>query len=83
MTPKRLTNTAFVTRLMDYSRNGAMAQLFILDAIQKHADRVAAIPLDELRRSFGDNAFISPEAWHSTAAEIAAAFAAREKGGQP
>lgn len=58
-----------------------MAQLFILDAIEKHAVRIATTPLHEVQAAFGENPFISPEAWHAAATEIAEAFAQRQKGG--
>lgn len=83
----RTTNTEFLRRLMEYSRVGAMSQLFIMDALQKQAEGVAATPLEDLRAAFGENPFISPEAWHMAAVEIAEAFKQRtryqsEKGGQ-
>ena len=36
------TNVEFVTELMQFSRYGALAQLFVVDANMKHAEAVAA-----------------------------------------
>lgn len=83
MTPVRTSNTEFMAELMDFSRTGAMAQLFIMDAVQKHAERVASTPIADLRTAFGSHGLISPEAWQAAAAEIAEAFADRLKAGQP
>jgi hypothetical protein len=71
---KRKTNTQFVESIMEYSDFGAMAQLFIMDAIKKVSNHVANMPLAELQKQFGENAMISPEAWHGVAKEIAQKF---------
>ena len=60
-----LTNTAFVSDLMEFSRHGALAQVFIIDAIQKHAERVAAALPSSI-----DHALISGEGWVGVAKEI-------------
>jgi len=61
-----LTNIEIVVDAMRFSEYGAMAQVFIIDAIQKHADRVAkSVPSD-----YPPNQFISPEIWIGVAKEI-------------
>lgn len=65
-----LTNVQIVERLMTFSKFGAMSQLFIMDAIEKQAKKVANVSLEELKEAFGENPFISPEAWHGVAKEI-------------
>lgn len=55
---------------MRFSNFGALSQLFIIDAIQKHAERVGAAP------AIPDSPMISGEAWKGVAREIAERFAA-------
>ena len=38
----RMTNVEFVTELMQFSRYGALAQMFVIDALAKHSAVVAA-----------------------------------------
>lgn len=38
----RLSNVEFVTELMQFSRFGALAQAFVIDAISQHANAIAA-----------------------------------------
>lgn len=59
------TNTEFVTELMTYSDHGALSQIFIIDAIRKHAERVAAADPTTI-----DSDFISGERWVGVAREI-------------
>lgn len=66
-TPK--TNVEIITEIMEFSRCGALAQLFIMDSVARHAERIAAASLDELKSMEGG--LISPAAWKATAAEIA------------
>jgi hypothetical protein len=60
-----LTNTEFVTELMEFSRFGALSQMFIIDAIQRHADSVAAADPEALA-----NPFVNEHAWIGVAKEI-------------
>ncbi len=76
---KNETNVQFVKKTMEFSNYGALAQLFVIDAIQKQADRIAKTPIEELRKAFGENAFINPDAWHGVAKEIQAKLEARGK----
>lgn len=67
-----LTNTEFVADLMEFSRHGALAQIFVIDAIQKHAGQVAAAD-----RSSIDHALIHGEGWVGVAREIKAKIDAK------
>ena len=70
MAKKNLTNVQFVKDIMENSKFGAMSQLFVIDAIGKLADAVTKAGVEEVRRQFGPNSFISPEAWFEVAKEI-------------
>lgn len=63
-----LTNIEFVTDIMNYSNHGALAQMFVLDAILKFSKLVMETPSDEM--SSMDNGLISCAAWKSVAQEI-------------
>lgn len=65
---KHKTNVQFVKDLMDFSQNGALTQMFVMDAIGKLADAVAAAPPIE-------HALIDGVAWKRTAQEIQAKLA--------
>lgn len=67
---KRMNNEDFVLDMMRWSSFGALAQIFIIDAIGKQAQRVAETPIEEVRKAFGDGSFIHPDAWHGVATEI-------------
>ena len=61
----RLSNIEVVTELMQFSRHGALAQVFILEAIRKQARRTAARDPALL-----DSPMLSGKAWVGVAAEI-------------
>lgn len=63
MTKKQPTNIDFVTDLMFYSSYGAMAQVFVIEAISKYADACAV-------ERIPDGGFINPDAWQGVAKEI-------------
>lgn len=63
--PKQRTNVQCVTDLMEFSQHGALAQLFVVDALMKHAALVAAAEPAAL-----DTGFISGAAWRNVAREI-------------
>ncbi len=75
---ERKTNVEFVRDLMEFSRYGALAQLFIIDAISKQAKAIAQMPLEEVRQAFGENSFIHPDGWHGVAKEIHQKLEARK-----
>lgn len=62
------TNVETVVNLMEFSRYGALAQVFVMDALSKHAKVVAEAPPESLASMKGG--FISPEAWQGVAREI-------------
>lgn len=65
-----MTNLDCVTAIMTFSRHGALAQAFVMDALSKHASRIAAMPPEALKQQFGDHPMISAEAWQAVAREI-------------
>ena len=75
---KHMTNVEFVTWLMEYSKYGALVQLFILDAIERRAADIADLDVADLAEVFGENSFVNPVAWHGVATEINDKFKARQ-----
>lgn len=73
---KRLNNVHFIKRMMEFSRYGALSQVFILEAIRKEAERVAATKVEQ----YDKNAWfmISVEGWIGVAKEIAEQFKKRD-----
>ena len=69
MTDERKTNIDFVMEMMNFSKFGAMSQLFIMNAIDKMSSATAEADLDQLKKEMGDG-MVSPEAWHGVAKEI-------------
>ncbi|AOJ02230.1 hypothetical protein WS70_10665 [Burkholderia mayonis] len=65
--PKPTTNLECLTEIMTFSRYGALAQAFVMDALSKHAERIATAPLDKLQEQFGVHPLISAEAWQDVA----------------
>lgn len=63
--PKRLDNIDFVKELMTRSKYGPLAQIFVIECLDKWSGIVAA----EDPKQF-DNALISGEAWVAVAKEI-------------
>jgi hypothetical protein len=69
---ENLTNVEFVTHLMERSNHGPLAQLFIIDALEKWSDIIAKADPAQL-----DTPFISGKAWVSVAREIQDKLATR------
>ncbi|WP_322066141.1 hypothetical protein [Burkholderia ubonensis] len=67
---RRKTNLDCVAAIMTFSRHGALAQAFVMDALSKHASHIAAMSPEALKRQFGDHPMISAEAWQAVAREI-------------
>ncbi|MGS1057895.1 hypothetical protein [Burkholderia glumae] len=65
-----MTNIECLNDIMTYSRYGALAQAFVMDALSKHAHRVATVPLDTLREQFGAHTPVNVKAWQGVAREI-------------
>ena len=61
------TNVEFVTEIMEFSRYGALAQAFVIEALHLYAGDVAAAD----PRAF-DSAGLSGSAWVGVAKEILA-----------
>jgi hypothetical protein len=64
-----LTNTELIVEMMEYSNFGALSQLFIMEAIRKEAERVAATKPEQYDQEKW--AMISVPAWIGVAKEIA------------
>jgi hypothetical protein len=63
--PKPQTNVQFVKSIMEVSKYGPLAQLFVLDALDKWSKLIS-----ETDPAKVDNALISGEAWVGVAKEI-------------
>lgn len=66
---KRKTNIEAVVDLMEFSRYGPLAQLFVVDALSKHARHVADAPVEAFAGM--RDGMINQEAWQGVAREIA------------
>ena len=66
------TNVEFVTDLMEFSKHGPLAQLFVLDALDKWSKLIASKSAAEL-----DTPMINGAAWVSVAKEIQTKIAGR------
>ena len=73
---RRLTNTEFVSDLMDFSKFGVLAQVFVIDVLRKSADQMANLSQEELLAAMEGHA-ISPAAWQGVAIEIRDKFKAQ------
>jgi len=65
----RQTNIEAVVDLMEFSQYGALAQLFVVDALSKHARHVADAPAEAFAGM--RDGMIGQEAWQGVAREIA------------
>lgn len=72
---KRLTNVQFIKRQMEYSKNGALMQAFILEACSKYAKACA-----EADASVFDSPLLSGNAWKACAIELRDALESHLKG---
>ncbi|MEH2517420.1 hypothetical protein V1279_002993 [Bradyrhizobium sp. AZCC 1610] len=61
------TNVEFVTRLMEFSNYGALAQIFVIEALRRWSDLVA-----DAEPAKVDSPMISGHAWVGVAKEIKA-----------
>lgn len=64
------TNTEFLSDIMEFSPHGALMQVLILNLLQKASKELAETPVQEIRDAFGENHFISPDAWHGAAVDL-------------
>jgi hypothetical protein len=65
-----MTNIECLTDIMTFSRYGALAQTFVMDALSRHAERVAMVPISELEEQFSNYPMINAQAWQGVAREI-------------
>lgn len=68
---RRATNVEAITEIMEFSRYGALAQLFIIDALSKQARCVADAPPESFQGEGWQGSMISGTAWQAVAREIA------------
>lgn len=64
----RMTNVEFITKMMEYSQYGVLAQCFVIEALSKWSAQVAKASPEEISKA--SNGFISGEAWVGVAKEI-------------
>lgn len=69
-----MTNIEKITDIMEYSQYGALAQMFVMDAVGKLAKIVAEATEADLEPM--KNGFIDPYAWQNVAKEIQVKLAA-------
>ena len=65
MAKRPMTNIEKVQHIMSYSRYGALAQLFVMDALEKWTEIVSKASPEQV-----GNGFVHPEAWIGVAREI-------------
>lgn len=70
-TGRRPTNVDVITEIMEFSRFGALSQMFVIDALSKAARAMADAPPEDFAGEEWKNSFMSPEAWQGVAREIA------------
>lgn len=63
--PGHETNVAFVARIMNFSKSGPLAQLFVVEAIRKYAEACSKAEPKAM-----DIGFITGQQWKRTAEEI-------------
>jgi hypothetical protein len=69
MTKRPMSNIEKIHHIMSYSRYGALAQMFVMDALHKWTDIISKASPEQI-----DNGFIDGEAWIGVAREIQAAL---------
>jgi len=70
-----MTNTEFVTELMEYSRCGPLIQVFVIQALAQFSKQVASSTPEAL-----DTPMVSGATWHRCAVEIREKLNARGYG---
>ncbi|HGO6073748.1 TPA: hypothetical protein ACK3Q6_004472 [Burkholderia cepacia] len=63
---RRQTNVEFITDLMEHSKYGPMAQMFVIEALAKYSKAVA----EAKPESIGAAPFINSASWQAVAREI-------------
>lgn len=64
----RQTNIEAITDMMEFSSHGALAQAFVIEAIDQYAKAVMDASQEDIDAMRGS--FLSPEAWQGVAREI-------------
>lgn len=62
---KPKTNVQFVKDIMEFSRYGALAQVFVIDALDKWSKKISEVDPAQV-----DSAMVNGEAWVGVAKEI-------------
>lgn len=70
-TVRRLTNVEVITDIMEFSRFGVLAQMFVMDALSKQARAVSDAPPEAFEGDGWKDSFMTAEAWQGVAREIA------------
>ena len=60
------SNELFVRNLMQFSPYGALAEVFVIEAIRHYAGMIASTPKPEEK----EHAIVNPRAWHDIAEDI-------------
>ncbi len=71
------TNVEFVTEFMEYSKHGALAQVFVIEALRVYVEKVRVIAAARRAEVLPDqdpNALISAATWEAIAEELGAKF---------
>ena len=68
------TNVECVTKLMEYSRFGALSQAFVIDALMRHAETVAKLTDEQVAHLDANPTLFSMNAWRAVAQEIKTAL---------
>lgn len=62
----KMTNQEFLKWVMNFSTHGALAEVFIIEAVRYYSEKVANQPKPE----DDDKSFINPLAWYELGQEI-------------
>ena len=68
------TNVEFVTEFMNFSKHGALAQVFVIEALRTYVERVKTIHAANLTKEIDDNALFSAATWAAVADELGEKF---------
>jgi hypothetical protein len=69
---RNATNAETIAELMEFSKSGPIVQLFIMDALSKHANVVAELTDEQAVEQIGHSGFINALAWRDAAKEVKA-----------
>ena len=76
---KDLTNIEFMTNVMDFSKQGALMQVYILEAISNYSKHFAHKTEEEIEHMKKTWGFIDPEAWQRCAKEYLEKYELKNK----